>query len=310
MAPSGADILTTGADRRVSSPGAAPSRSAPGQVDPKWAERVRNSDRRALMRQFHHEARELHRLLSHEQHAVPPAWRDFRSFLADVGPSPGPRFQLQKLRGPVGSYRPGEVAWALVRGGGSERAGPTAAPDPASTYSQWTMISGLPVQHADVPARLGVSFGALSAATAAGESVEVVAQKARAAGAEVADLAWLSPVQQHQETFRKGFVAWRLKVLPRFATAATPQFLYLHTVVTAMVRCKAVLAEAGLWKPLTDTALAGRDASPAWKSFNELLPKATVTLAGFEIYRQYSLTEDIDELGQRIETAERRFRGA
>ena len=99
-------------------------------------------------------------------------------------------------------------------------------------------------------------------------------------------------------------------MLPKYLAAASPKFLYLHTLVLAMARCKATLDEAGCWKPLTSSGLSARDASPAWKAYNELLPKAVVILPAFEIYRQYSLTEDIDELSRRIQAAERRFRGA
>lgn len=302
------DRVATAAPRGGASSGDKPA-GGPGGVDPKWAERIRASDRRALARQFNHEACELHRLLSNEQHEVPAAWRDFRQFLADVGPSPGPRFHLQRRDGGSGPYRAGAVAWMIGRG--DAQAARQAAPpaDPGSTYSQWTMVAGMPVQHSELPSRLGTSFGAISAAVAAGSSLDAVSLRAREAAADVADLGWLSPQEAHQETFRKAYVAWRLKVQPRYQAAATPQFLYLHTLVLAMARCKTVLADAGLWKPLTATAANARDASPAWKTYGELLPKAMTTLAGFEIYRQYSLTEDIDELSQRVEAAERRFRG-
>jgi hypothetical protein len=283
--------------------------SGPGGVDPKWAERIRGSDRRALARQFHHEARELHRLLSQEQHRVPAAWRDFRCFLADVGPSPGPRFHLQRTGPAGGPYRSGEVTWTVGRNDGGPAPAQAPPVDPATTYSQWTMVAGMAMQHSELPTRLGVGYGAISSAVAQGSTLDEVARCAQAARAEVEDLSWLSPQEAHQETFRKAYVAWRLKVRPKYLSAATPRFLYLHTLVLAMARCKAVLAEAGLWKPLTPLTVSARDASPAWKTYNELLPKAMTTMAGFDIYRQYSLTEDIEELGERIEAAERRFRG-
>ena len=259
-------------------------------VDRGWAQRIRAADRRVLVRQFSHEAAELHRLLSHEQHVLPPAWRDFRCFLADVGPSPGPRFRLRRTAD--GVYRPGAVVWAIPPN--APAASPQALPpNPRSTYSQWTMISGFPVQYSDVASKLGVSFAALSEAAREGGSAEALAERAREAAAQVDDLDWVSQHRAHQPAFR-----------------TTRMSRFLHTVGLAWGRCGAGLEVAGCWRPLTGSARAARDASPAWKTYNELLPKAAVILPAFEIYRQYSLTEAIEELSQRIEAAERRFRGA
>ncbi len=276
------------------------------EVDRRWGERIRGGDRRALQRQFKHEAEELHRLLSKSQHSVHPPWRDFRCFLADVGPSPGPAYKLVSTH-VHGGYRPEGVRWALQ----ASKLTPAPVTPPASPNSscgQWTMVAGMPVAYADLPARLGLSFAALSAAMSAGCPLEELVAQAGDSQAQVVDLAWFSDSAAHQQTFRDAFLAWRLRVSPRYKDAATPQFLYLFMLLPTMARCKVTLLEAGLWDPVARQARELRDASPVWIRFNELLPKAMVVLQGFDIYRQYSLTEEIAELSARVIGDERRFR--
>ena len=275
-------------------------------VDKKWAERIRAGDRRALERQFKHEAGELQRVVSEQPHACHPAWRDFRCFLADVGPSPGPAYRLVSI-GPAGAYTPEGVRWALQ----TSAMKPAPLPPPPtsnSSHSQWTMVAGMPVPYSELPARLGVTFEALSAAISAGCPVEELVARAGEAQGHVADLSWFSESRDHQAAFRTAYLAWRMRISPRFHGAATPQFLYLFMLLPSMARCKAALVEAGHWNPLTRQALEARDASAAWKRFNEMLPKAMAVLGSFEIYRQYSLTNDVAELSERVTAAELRFR--
>ena len=275
-------------------------------VDKRWAERIRAGDRRALERQFKHEAGELQRLVSAQPQAVHPPWRDFRCFLADVGPSPGPAYRLVSTDA-GGAYGPGAVKWALQAG--ALKMAPAPPPSSAnSSHSQWTMIAGMPVQYSELPARLGLSFEALSAAISAGCPIEELVARAGEAQTHVADLAWFSDSSEHQKAFRNAYLAWRMRISPRYHSAATPQFLYLFMLLPSMARCKTTLVEAGQWNPLTRQALEARDASPAWKRFNEMLPKAMAVLGSFEIYRQYSLTDDIAELSERVTAAELRFR--
>ena len=277
------------------------------KVDKKWAERIRAGDRRALVRQFSHEAGELQRILAEHPEAVHLPWRDFRHFLADVGPSPGPAYRLLSTEA-VAAYGPDRVHWALRSSAQKKPPPPPPPQSPNSSSSQWTMIAGMPVQNAELSARLGVSSAAISAAVNAGCDMEALVARAEDAQTQVVDLDWFSESAAHQQAFRQAYLAWRLRISPRYHGAATPQFLYLYMLLPAMAQCKATLVEAGQWNPLTQQVLEARDNSAAWKRFNELLPKAMTVLGGFEIYRQYSLTEDIADLSERVIAAERRFR--
>ncbi len=276
------------------------------EIDRRWAERIRAGDRLALQRQFRHEAEELHRLLSKQKGSVHPPWRDFRCFLADVGPSPGPAYKLVSTE-LHGAYRPDTVRWALQA---SKLTVAPAAPEASadSSHAQWTMVAGMPVQYAELPARLGMSFAALSAAISAGCPLEELVAQAGDAQAQAADLTWFSDSAAHQQAFRDAYLAWRRRVPPHHLDAATPQFLYLFMLLPTMARCKATLQDSGLWNPVAQQTRDLRDASPVWIRFNELLPKAMVVLQGFDIYRQYSLTEEIEDLSQRVIEEERRFR--
>jgi hypothetical protein len=263
-------------------------------VDSKWADRIRSGDRRVLVSQFRHEAAELRRIASEQPSSFHPPWRDFRCFLADVGPSPGPAYRLQR-QNRTATYRPGEVVWRL--------SGETSGEGGETTRSDWTMITGMP-QGTGVALELPRHL----AFAAAMNPAERIDAGAALAAVDIGDLSWFSPSANHQQAFRLAYLAWSAHVQPKYRSAATPQFLYLFTLIPAMARAKATLEAEGLWKPLTKTAQEQRDDHPAWKRFNELLPKATMIAAGFEIYRQYSMTEDIDELNARIGAAELRFR--
>ena len=277
-------------------------------VDAAWAARIRCGDMRALVRQFRHEAAELHRLLTHCQRDVPPSWRDFRTFLADVGPSPGPKFCLERIGRAYGSYGPGQVEWRLRRHMPSFGVASSDSIDPSTIHSQWTMISGFPVQYADMPRELGLSFSTISQACRDGMNVEAVVASARLASVEASDLSWVSPQKAHQEVFRRAYIAWRLKVQPRYLEAATPKFLYLHTLVTAMAQLRAALLAEDLLTPLSESRQRARDVDPRWKSLNELTPKAVFLLSSFHAYQSYSLPSDLEGLDRRVQAAERRFR--
>ena len=276
-------------------------------VDRKWAERIRAGDGRALARQFEHEVSELRSVAREHCGDVPRAWQDFRAFLADVGPSPGPAFRLQKVD-PGRPLDGGNAHWAANRKATVEDIPARPPSSPGSSASDWTLMAGLGVDYADIPERFGVSFASLAAAVNGGVPLDDVLANLRKARDEVTSLGWFSENPQHQQAFRHAFLAWRLKVQPRHAGDATPRFLYLYMLLPTMAACRATLAEAGLWGPKTPSATFERDEHPGWRRFNELLPKATAIVRGFESYRQYSLIDDIDELAVRITAAELRLR--
>ncbi len=276
------------------------------EVDRKWADWIRAGDARALARQFRHEAGELRRLLSDTQRSTAPAWRDFRHFLADVGPSPGPAYFLQP-HDLGGAWQAGNVAWVL-RSKDIKPLPPRVPASPGSSYSQWTLIAGMPMQYGDIPVRLGLSFTAMSSSVAAGGTLESLLEEHQQSCAGALDLDWFSDSASHRQAFRAAYLAWREKVQPRYRSAATPQFLYLYMLAPAMALAKASLETQGLWAPLTPAGLERREASAAWKRFNELLPKASATAAGFDAYRPFSLTQDIAALSAQVVAAEARLR--
>ena len=275
-------------------------------VDRGWADRIRAGDARALVRQFEHEARELRRLMQKHPAEMHAPWRDFRRFLADVGPSPGPAFHLQRIDLTRG-YFPGGVRWTAKADAVVEAPRPPPA-SPESSRETWTMMAGVPVAYDELPDRLGVPLAALSAAAASGFTLDEVVANLDEARAEAAELSWFSPSHVHQDAFRQAYIAWRLRVQGAHRPRATTRFLYLFMLLPAMAECKAKLVQAGRWAPRDSAALALREADPAWKRFSELLPKAIVAIAGFEVYRKYSLTDDIEKLAERIGADELVFR--
>ena len=150
----------------------------------------------------------------------------------------------------------------------------------------------------------------MSAAVEAGVPLDDVLDNLRRAQDEVANLSWFSDNSRHQAAFKHAFFNWRLRVQPRHLSAATPRFLYLYMLLPTLAACRATLAEAGLWAPTDAAAIFQRDEHPSWKRFNELLPKATAIISGFDAYRRYSLIQDIEMLSEKVTAAELRMREA
>ncbi|WP_158917133.1 hypothetical protein [Caulobacter sp. S45] len=255
---------------------------------------------------FKLESAEHRRIVFDRNAKFPDVWRDFRSFLLSVGPCPGEHYRLAAT---LGERAYGDDSrWEHK--GAKRPAAPPPPPSPETTYSQWTMISGQPVEVAKLSTSLGVPFSSIAAALNAGRQPDELVKQSDVASALLGDINWFSAEPQHQDAFRQAFRAWHMKVNPRFAEMATPKFLYLYILLPDMIRCKTALADTDLWDPPTEWQKRLRDASPIWKRYCELFPKAQLAAQEFKTYRQYSLTSQLEDLWTRIQSTEARFRGA
>jgi hypothetical protein len=279
---------------------------APLELPPEWVKRVSRMALRELMIAFKLEAAEHRRIIFDRSAKFPEAWRDFRGFLLSRGPCPGEHHRLSPTVGERGYDDASR--WAHKS---AKRVSPAPARRPTSeaVYSQWTMIAGKPAEFTTLSSSLNVPFSSVATALNAGRKPDEIVQQSDVATALVEDMDWFSTDQQRQDAFRKAFRAWHMKVDQRFATMATPRFLYLYILLPDMIRCRTALVEADLWDPLTDGQRRARDASPLWKRYYELFPKAQVAVQNFDIYRQYSLTSQIEDLWSRVQATERKFRG-
>ncbi|MGC1303095.1 MAG: hypothetical protein WA840_12030 [Caulobacteraceae bacterium] len=278
---------------------------APLDLAPAWVKRVENMKLRDLMIAFKLEAAEHRRIIFDRSAKFPEAWRDFRGFLLGVGPCPSEHHRVAPTTGERGYDA--DSRWKPK---GAKRTGPAAAqrPAPDAVYSQWTAIGGKPVEYTTLSTSLGVPFSSVAVALNAGRKPDEIVQQSDVATTLVQEMGWFSSDSERQDAFRRAFRAWHMKVDERFANMATPRFLYLYILLPDMIRCKTALVEADLWDPLTDRQRHLRDASPLWKRYYELFPKAQVAVQDFDIYRQYSLTSQIEDLWTRVEATERKFR--
>jgi hypothetical protein len=275
-------------------------------LPPGWAERIGDMKLRALLIDFKLEAAEHRRVVFDRNAKFPETWKDFREFLLRVGPIPSEHHRIGPTSGERGYS---EASRWEHKSAKRPVPPPPKLATPETVYSQWTMISGQPIEYTALSTALGVPFSNMAAALNAGQSPDQVVQQSRVAATLVQDMSWFSSDAKRQDAFRMAFRAWHMKVDQRFSTAATPKFLYLYSLLPDMMRCKSELVDADLWNPLSERHKSMRDASPTWKRYCELFPKAQVAVQEMDIYRQYSLTSQLEDLWDRVRDAETRFRG-
>ena len=83
-----------------------------------------------------------------------------------------------------------------------------------------------------------------------------------------------------------------------------------HLMAEAMVKARDSLIELELWNPPTDKGKQERGEHPLWRRFCDVMVRVEAARTEFEIYKQYNLFTQINELWQRIQQTEVRFRTA
>ncbi len=287
---------------------AAKTAGATPTLPPGWAKRIAGLQLRTLLIEFKLEAAEHRRIVFDRNAKFPEGWRDFRQFLLALGPCPSEHHRVGSASGEKGYDQ--RSHWEHKSAKRPAAAQPaTRQSSPEHTYSQWTMMSGQAVEYTTLSKALNVPFENMAVALNAGRSPDEIVKQSSVATTMSQQMDWFSTDTQRQDAFRSAYRAWHMKIEGRFSGAATPKFLYLYILLPEMIRCKATLAEADLWDPLSERHRTMRDASPAWKRYCELFPKAQVAVQEMDIYRQYSLSTQLEDLWSRVETAEKRFRG-
>lgn len=262
---------------------------------------------------------------------VAPQWRDFKTFLEEVGRRPSTDHSLVLLNRYERTYGPGRARWMtaeeqaaheeefdrlraeqqreeqllLHKAAATKRASTPGAP----SFGQWTPMAGKQVAYTDVAKKLAIPVNALSKTMPAGTTADELVKRSSTANDLINENAsWLPPDPVRKAGFFEAYRIWHLQVQPQFAKAATPTFLFLYIALPVMKQCRDDLIDLDLWNPLGQRALNARDSHVAWKKYTEFMPRAQVAMMEIPIYATYSLLSDLDALCERIVTAEKRFR--
>lgn len=262
---------------------------------------------------------------------VAPQWRDFKTFLGEVGQRPSTDHTLVLLNRYERTYGPGRARWMtaeeqaaheeefdrqraeqqreeqllLHKAAATKRASTPGAP----SFGQWTPMAGKQVAYTDVAKKLAIPVVALSKTMPPGASADELVKRSSTANELINESAsWLPPDPVRKAGFFEAYRIWHLQVQPQFAKAATPTFLFLYIALPVMKQCRDELVDLDLWNPLGQRALNARDNHPSWKKYTEFMPRAQVAMMEIPIYATYSLLSDLDALCERIITAEKRFR--
>ncbi len=269
---------------------------------------VRAMDQKKLMVKYRHEAAEHRRILFGRGSGMCSTWRSFRQFLADMGPAPDSDHLVTRVTAGDLTYAPGKCAW-IHRDRQPVLAPVPADPAAARTYGHWASVDGNPVEYGALARRLGVPFEAMAVALRTGQSPEELLEQAAVAEKMTAmEAHWLPPEPERRDAFFTAFRMWHMQVHPRYAAAATPAFLYLYSALPGMQKNRDDLIELNLWNPPTEQGRQRRNNHNLWRRYCDSMIRVEGARMEFAIYKQYSLTDQIDELWVRLQQAEERFR--
>ena len=261
----------------------------------------------ALMEAHPREAAIHKAILTKRGTGVAAAWQKFEQFLADLGPAPDETHELRFVYADSFSYGPGLVEWVKCDAPKTYKPRP---PPPTEAYSQWAQVNGKSVSYSDFVRSTGGTFKELAPVLNAQVTPDqILDQKAVAEKNIRQDASWLPPQPERRDAFLATYRQWHMQVLPKFAEAATPEFLFLFIAVGQLMKARDELDAIGLFSRTSNAKKQQREDQPAWKRYCELLPKAQAALATIPTYNSYSLFNELEELHPRITVAEQRFRG-
>jgi hypothetical protein len=282
------------------------------QTAPAYVADARKMDLRQLVAKYRHEAGEHRRILFCRGSGLDQRWRDFRQFLADMGPAPDTDHLVTRTVAGSLTYAPGKCAWIHRDRQPAATSAPAIEPTPVATVGIWANVQGKPVEYAALAKRLGVPFEGMVVALRSGQTPDGLVQQASITENLVRGVpgsaTWLPPEHEKREAFVAAYRMWHMQVRPKYATAATPAFLYLYSALPGMRKTRDALKALDLWDPATEQGRRERSVHDLWRRFCESMMKVDAARTGFAIYEQYSLTTELDELWTRVRYAEERFR--
>ena len=271
---------------------------------------TRTMDQKQLMAKYRYEASEHRRILMSRGSGLDPLWREFRRFLADMGPAPDTDHIVTRVIAGTLTYAPGKCAW-IRRDNQPKPLPPTEAPA-GPTFGVWTSIDGKPIEYGGLARQLGVTTESMTGAMRSGQTPESLVERAAItqslSNSAASDIGWMPQEKEKREAFLMAYRMWHMQVGSRFATSATPAFLYIYSALPGMIETRDELIGLDLWDPPTERGRQLRSQHNLWRRFCESMMKVESARTDFAIYKQYSLTHQLDDLWARVQQAEARFR--
>jgi hypothetical protein len=267
-----------------------------------------NADPKELLAKFQHEASEHRRLLFERGSGLCPSWKNFKTFLADIGPAPGPDYLATRLSARDLTYAPGRVAW-MHRNQQPTLVDPLASiVKPATeSHSQRLTIRGTSIEYSALAKQLGVPFDAMAIALRNKVTPEeLVDQAAIARTLSQAETPWLSV--ERREAFLMAYRMWHMQVRPPYAALATPAFLFIYSALPNMLKLKQSLIELDLWDPATIAGKNKRRDHDLWRRYCEAMTRVESARIECKITGTFSLTTEVQPMWDRMRVTEEKFR--
>lgn len=266
------------------------------------------SPQQQLFQNYRHEAAEHRRILFERGSGLSPTWKDFRSFLQDLGPAPSDDHLATRLMAGDLTYAPGRVAWihrSFQRAPVNPLANFTAKS--GESHSQWVTVQGTLIEFPDLARTLGVPFEAMAVALRTGVTPEQLVQQASIAETLAqAPSPWMS--DERRDAFMVGYRMWHMQIQPQYAADASPGFLFIYGALPNMLKIKQSLIEIELWDPPTQRGKEQRQNHDLWRRYCENMARIESARVEIAPLRQYSLATEVEEMWEHVKKLERRYR--
>jgi hypothetical protein len=268
-----------------------------------------STQQKDLLAAHPHEAAEHRRILFERGSGLASVWRNFPTFLNDLGPAPSNEHVATRLAPGDLTYGPGKVAW-MHRDRQPVLVDLLSLAKPAQedNHSQWIKVRETQMEYSSLAKLLGVPFEAMSMALRNGMSPEMLVQNASIREALIkVETPWLN--EERREAFMMGYRMWHMLILPDYVASATPAFLYVYSALPAMVKLKRGLEDLDLWDPPTLQGKAQRRDHDLWRRYCEAMMRVESARMDCPRVPQYSLATDVAPMWESVQRLEQRFRG-
>jgi hypothetical protein len=222
----------------------------------------------ALRTKYHREAnshRNMLQRVKEQGHDLHPRWREFRSFLSDMGPKPSSEHTLDRVDPRKLAYGPGLCRWADKLQQTQNR-----------QNTVYVDFNGETLSLREFSTRIGKHYQTVYAAIRRGKKPnEIAASKTEKRPAD-----WKHPNPQNEASFWDTYGRWRKKLQPRYKRYEHPALCYLFICYAGWVEAEKTLEAMGLYEVAAedDAEMARLTSSHAYKARTAAAERVRETL--------------------------------